>query len=107
LEAEEFEKERFLDVEQARGKLHLWIKEPRTARYINRVFRKFLFNFRDENQKKTYENKIIEMCNENRQSLEVSYVDLMHGAGSIAIWVSYEPNIILPYLNDIAFAVAC
>lgn len=31
----------------------------------------------------------------------------MHGAGSIAIWVSYEPNIILPYLNDIAFAVAC
>ena len=40
-EGEEGDNERYLDIEEAKGKLHIWIKEPRTVRWIRRSFKKF------------------------------------------------------------------
>ena len=39
------EEEKFLDIEECRGKLHLWIKEERTRKWIRRTFRRFISTF--------------------------------------------------------------
>lgn len=43
------EDEKYLDLEEMRGKLTQWIRDPRTIRYIRRSFKKFLLKYRDEN----------------------------------------------------------
>ena len=48
---DEREYDKYLDKEQAKGKLSLWIKEERTVRYIRRTFKKFLTSFKDEASK--------------------------------------------------------
>ena len=99
------EDERYLDASEARGKLHIWIKEPRTVRWIRRTFRKFLMNFK-ENNELVYVNKINEMCSLNKQSLEVHYTHIANVYETLAVWIGFEPAIILPYLNTVAFEVA-
>jgi len=49
---DEREYDKYLDKEQAKGKLSLWIKEETTVRYIRRTFKKFLTSFKDEASKK-------------------------------------------------------
>ncbi len=106
-EGEEGDNERYLDIEEAKGKLHLWIKEPRTVRWIRRNFRKFLLYFRDEKDKHlVYEQRIQEMCHSNKQSLEITYNHLMQTIPTLAIWVADEPGSILPYLNAVAFEIS-
>ena len=48
-EEDDKEDEKYLDVEEAKGKLNIWIKEPRTVRWIARTFRRFLQNYWDTN----------------------------------------------------------
>lgn len=43
------EDEKYLDLEEMRGKLNAWIREPRTIRFIRRHFKRFLLRYRDEN----------------------------------------------------------
>jgi len=64
-EEDEIEDERHLDIEQAKGKLRIWIKEPRTVRWIRRKFRKFILGFKDESGRPTYAEKLKEMCDNN------------------------------------------
>lgn len=99
------DEERYLDASEARGKLHIWIKEPRTVRWIRRNFKKFLFSFK-ENGELVYMNKINEMCSNNKQSLEVSYSHISNSYETLAVWIAFEPAIVLPYLNTVAFEVA-
>jgi DNA replication licensing factor MCM2 len=99
------DEERYLDASEARGKLHLWIKEPRTIRWIRRNFKKFLLSF-EENGDRVYIHKINDMCSNNRQSLEVSYTHITTSYETLAVWIAFEPAVILPYLNTIAFEVA-
>jgi len=102
---EEEEDERFLDASEARGKLHVWIKEPRTIRWIRKIFKKFLMNFQ-ENGEFVYVNKVHDMCSNNKQSLEVHYGHISNSVETLAMWIGFEPAIILPYLNNVAFEVA-
>lgn len=104
-EEKEEEDERYLDASESRGKLHVWIKEPRTIRWIRRAFRKFLMNFK-ENGEAVYVNKINDMCSNNKQSLEVHYNHISNVYETLAVWIGFEPAIILPYLNTVAFEVA-
>ena len=104
-EKEQEEDERYLDTSEARGKLHVWIKEPRTVRWIRRTFRRFLISFK-ENGESVYVNKINDMCANNKQSLEVHYNHISNAYETLAMWIGLEPAIILPLLNNIAFEVA-
>lgn len=104
-EGKEEEDERFLDASESRGKLHVWIKEPRTVRWIRKIFKKFLMNFQ-ENGEYVYVNKIHDMCSNNKQSLEIYYSHISNSVETLAMWVGFEPAIILPYLNGVAFDVA-
>lgn len=102
------EDERFLDLEEMRGKLHQWIRDPRTIRYIRRTFRKFLITHREENNSElVYETRINDMCSANKQSLEITYLHLTQANPTLAYWIFETPALILPYLNQVAFELAC
>ena len=47
-EEDDEEDERHLDIEQAKGKLRIWIKERRTVRWIRRKFRAFIIGFKND-----------------------------------------------------------
>lgn len=101
------EEEKFLDIEECRGKLHLWIKEERTRKWIRRTFRRFISTFNtkphDNDQPfYVYKERIREMCNKNKQSLEITYDHLVEFNSTIALWVAEEPLLIIPYLNESA-----
>lgn len=105
-EDEEGEDERHLDIEQAKGKLRTWIKEPRTVRWIRKKFRRFILVFKNEKKQLIYSEKLKEMCDLNQQSLEINYIDLSKAETVLAYWIADEPSIIIPYLNQVAFEIA-
>lgn len=45
------------------------------------------------------------MCESNKQSLDITYMDLVKECQTIALWIAEEPMIIMPYLNKVAFDV--
>lgn len=105
-EGGEGDNEKYLDIEEAKGKLHLWIKEARTIRWIRRSFRKFLMFFREEGGGLVYEQRVKEMCHGNGQSLEITFKHLNQTIPTLALWVVDEPATVLPYLNAVAFEIA-
>ena len=55
-----------LDYEDVKGKVSLWVTKPEVIRWIRKIFTLFLRNFKDENNKHVYEERIHEMCSSNR-----------------------------------------
>jgi DNA replication licensing factor MCM2 len=89
------EDEKFLDLEEMRGKLNLWIRDPRTIRYIRRTFKNFLLKYRDEQSKSlVYEGRINDMCSANQQSLEITYIHLTQMNPTLAYWIFETPALI-------------
>ena len=99
----EDEDEKAIDMEDAKGNLKNWIKEPKVVRWISRKFRDFLENYRDELGNLIYKPMIVQMCSNNKQSLFVSYRHLSDAIPTIALWIADEPLEILPVLNKIAY----
>ena len=52
-----------------------------------------------------YEERIREMCANNKQSLEITFVHLSLKYPTLAIWLAEEPSLILPILNEVCFEV--
>ena len=53
-----------------------------------------------------YAQKINEMCSKNKSSLEVDFNHLDSKHPTLSMWIVTEPNVILPYLNDVALECA-
>lgn len=94
-----------LDFEDVRGKRSEWVQRPEVIRWIRKVFGDFLRSFHDEHNSNVYEQRINEMCGNNKQSLEITFTHLSHRNPTLAIWIAEEPNLILPILNEVAFDV--
>jgi hypothetical protein len=47
------------------------------------------------------------MCTTNKQSIEISYNDIKNTNPTLATWIAFEPMVIFPYLNRIAYNLAC
>lgn len=60
---------RYLDVEEARGKLSEWLREEQTLKFIKSKFSKFLKSFQGEANHTIYYAAIREMCTSNKQSI--------------------------------------
>lgn len=99
------EEEKFLDYEEARGKLQIWIKEARTVKWIRKSFRRFLTRF-TENSQRVYEQRIREMCENNAASIEITFIHLAKSVATLGMWVMEEPALVLPFFNQVAFEVA-
>lgn len=95
--------ERYLDIEDVKGKLSQWIAQPRTQRWIRRIFLLFLKTFKDDTNQNVYEHRINKLVTENCQSLEINYSHLSNKSPTLAIWLAEEPGLVIPILNDVAF----
>ena len=47
------------------------------------------------------------MAISNKQSLDISFTHLKNFSPTLAIWVGLHPALMLPRLNDIAYALTC
>ncbi len=101
------ESEAFIDKEDVKGKLMDWLSQPHAARFIRSLFQKFIKGYREDQNEEIYENRIVEMSKANRQSLEINYPHLSKFNKYLSNWVILHPEIILPYLNDVAFELTC
>lgn len=60
-------------------------------------------NYSDEQTEQiVYEPRIQEMCQNNRQSIEVNFTHLSEKQPTLAIWMAEEPASMLPVLNEVA-----
>ena len=100
------EMENYLSQDQIKGKESTWLQEPHTIRFIRTAFTKFIKSYKEDG-KSIYENRIIEMAQNNKQSLEVNYSHLEIKEQSLAHWVIKYPEIIIPYLDDVSFELTC
>jgi DNA replication licensing factor MCM2 len=104
-EEAEDEGDKFIDMEDVKGKPSEWLIQPRASKWIRRNFNTFLRGFKDETNNPVYEQRIHEMCADNKQSLEVTYTHLSEKTPTLALWVAEQPSIIIPLLNEVAFNV--
>jgi hypothetical protein len=65
-----------LDFEDVKGPLSVWLKKPEVIKFVTRQFNQFLRNFKNESSNFVYEDKINEMCQNNKQSLEIVFSHL-------------------------------
>lgn len=65
-----------LDYEDVKGQLSLWVQRPEVIRWIRKSFQNFLRNFKDEMGTSVYEQRIRDMCANNKQSLEITFIHL-------------------------------
>jgi hypothetical protein len=84
-----------------------WVSQPHAARFIRSLIQKFIKGYREDQNEEIYENRIVEMSKANRQSLEINYPHLSKFNRYLSDWVILHPEIILPYLNDVAFELTC
>jgi len=95
-----------LDYEDVKGKLSQWVQRPEVVKWIRRIFSHFLHTFKDENDHAVYEQRINDMCANNRQTLEVTFTHLSSKYPTLAIWLAEEPSLVLPILHAVAMEVS-
>jgi DNA replication licensing factor MCM2 len=88
--------------EEAKESLQKWLSKPETIKHVHKRFETFLRHFKNEDGRYVYEERIHEMCRDNKQSLEINFPDLSSVLPTIAIWLAEEPGIMLNILNDVA-----
>lgn len=91
-----------LDFEDVRGPLFIWLKKPDVIKFVNRQFDQFLRRFQNDEGKYLYEEKIHEMCQNNKQSLEIVFNNLSQKFPTLAIWLAEEPKLMLDIINHVA-----
>lgn len=97
----------FIDREDVKGNINEWLDAPHVIRYIQSVFSKFIKNFKDANNQNLYENRIIEMCSLNQNSLEVNFSHLNSQNQNISMWLIGYPRKIIPILDNVAYSLTC
>ena len=70
--------------------------------WIRKKFSLFLRNYTDDKEQHIYEGRIQEMCQNNKQSIEVNFTHLSDKQPTLAIWLAEEPAEMLPVLNEVA-----
>jgi len=94
--------ENYINREDVKGKLSEWLKQPNIIRYIQKTFSSFIKNFKDDNNKVIYEERIIDMCSNNKQSLFVNFTHISNSNQNLAAWIAQQPTETLPILNEVA-----
>lgn len=96
-----------LDYEEIQGPLNLWLQKPDVIKWVSRLFNAFLRNFKSEadSHRFDYEERIHEMCQNNKQSLEMTFNHLSNKQPTLAIWMAEEPALMLPIFNEVAMDI--
>jgi DNA replication licensing factor MCM2 len=94
-----------LDFEDVRGPLFVWLKKQDVIRYVKRQFEQFIRHYKTDEGVYLYETKIHEMCQNNKQSLEIIFSHLSLKFPTLAIWLAEEPKLMLDIINQVALDV--
>lgn len=94
-----------LDFEDVQGQVSQWIQRTEVIRWIRKTFMNFLRNYKDDTSASVYEERIRDMCSNNKQSLEITFTHLSSRYPTIAIWLAEEPSLMLPILNEVSLEV--
>jgi len=89
------------DYGEAKEPLTQWVQKKEVISYIQKAFGMFLRSFAKDGIH-VYENRITDMCRNNKQSFEVNFTDLASKSPNLAIWLAEEPTHMLPILNTVA-----
>lgn len=79
------------DFSDHRENVSAWLQKPVVMQFVRRKFSQFLRNYTDENEQHVYGNRIQEMCQLNKQSIEVNFVHISNKQPTLAIWLAEEP----------------
>ena len=90
------------DYSDIKEPLSSWLQKQDVVLFIRKKFGMFLRNFVDDNDQHVYEARIQEMCQNNKQSMEVNFTHLSDKQPTLAIWLAEEPASVLPILNETA-----
>ncbi|OZJ03093.1 hypothetical protein BZG36_03914 [Bifiguratus adelaidae] len=82
-----------------------WIMERLPRQAIMREFRDFLTTFLNENNVSVYGERIKEMGEQNKSSLEVSYADLSQSKIVLAYFLGNAPSGMLKLFDEVAMEV--
>lgn len=74
-------------------------------KWIRKSFRRFLMRY-SENNRRIYEERIREMCENNLASIEITFIHLAKSVATLGMWLMEEPALVLPFFNQVAFEVA-
>jgi DNA replication licensing factor MCM2 len=99
--------ESIINNEQTKGSLSVWLRQVHVIRYVQHIFRSFIKNYKGNDGSLIYEKAIIDMCSNNRQSLEVTYSHISQFNDSLSKWIIECPQLILEHLNYVAFELTC
>ena len=96
-----------LDFDEVQGPLNVWLQKTDVIKWVSRQFNNFLRNFKADNDsgKFDYEEKIHEMCQNNKQSLDIVFEHLSRKQPTLAIWLAEEPALMIPILNEVAMDI--
>lgn len=103
---EDDENNAFTNLDDFRGPLEEYLVNEVTRKEIKRRFRQFISDFRDESGEPIYPAKISQMMEDNKQSMEISYLHLSQAVPILAIWVADEPTTMMELFDAEAMAVA-
>lgn len=91
------------DFSEAQGKISEWIQKEHVQHFIKRQFNQFVRSHRDEKSHlPTYQSRMEEMCQNNKQSFQIDFRDLSNKVPTLAIWLAEEPALIIPMFNVVA-----
>ncbi|KAI8997949.1 MCM2/3/5 family-domain-containing protein [Gaertneriomyces semiglobifer] len=93
------------DVTDIRGPLNEWVILEGPRQTIKREFHHFLTSFVDANGDSVYGERIREMCEANRESLDVNYIHLVETKANLAFYVANAPAEILKIFDQVALEV--
>lgn len=80
------------DYSDPKEPLSIWIGKPEVIHFIRKKFSNFLRTYADENEQIIYEPRIQEMCQNNKQSIEINFTHISEKQPTLAIWIAEEPT---------------
>jgi len=92
-----------VNLDESNGPLHLWVMQDAVTREIRRQFRKFMREYKSGGVV-VYEQRIKEMCAGNKESLDVSFMELSKRAPTLAVYVADAPKQMLQIFGDTAMS---
>jgi DNA replication licensing factor MCM2 len=94
-----------VDLDDPKGPLNEWIIQEAVTRKIANEFKNFLQTY-IKGGIKVYNQRISDMCSANKESLEVSFMELSQKAPHLAVYVADAPIEMLKIFDETAMSVA-
>jgi len=89
-----------LNLEDYQGPLQEWLAQDQVKIEVKKRFRDFILNFTDQEGKFLYQQKISQMCNDCRNSIEIAYIHLSADHPVLGIWLADSPREMLALFDE-------